>query len=295
MTDFEFPPLFKFRSLDKGSIKYTLKGIEDNEIWFADIDSLNDPFEMFYNIDSGVHEENIHEFFEIIHAAYNDRFAFSNLEAFTKTLDVNSILLLLDYIPKLSSSERALTVRLITENMAQTQELAIQRIKKDTKVFCCSTINSHPLLWGHYADGMRGICIEYDFNKQNQEPYFGFCNVNYQDLPLSINLLHFMKNNQVIDDYSEDIFGTKNIAWKYEREFRLLASNGHWKGNKLKLSDNVIKSITIGEFIAPNALDELLKSVSGKDIELKIALAKRESFSTEVIPYTRSFFTEKYK
>lgn len=294
MTDFEFPPLFKFRSLDKGSMKYTLKGIEDNEIWFAGINSLNDPFEMYYSVNIGVREENIQDFFLLLLEVFNDREKYSNFDISALPFNETFIRMILQQIPAFTSDIRAQITKGIEEKLPLIQLHGIKKIKNDTKLFCCSKVDSHPLLWGHYADGMRGICIEYNFNNQLRDPYFGFCEVDYQGSPLSINFLNFIKQNQVMDDYSERIFGTKNNAWVYENEFRLIASNDHWEGNKYKLSDNVIRSITIGEFIRPEPLKELLRAVEGKDIELKIALAKPETFSTETIPFESSFFDKKY-
>jgi len=42
-------------------------------------------------------------------------------------------------------------------------------LRKKMKIFSMSDSYDIPSMWGTYADGNRGFCIEYDFSKTNDE------------------------------------------------------------------------------------------------------------------------------
>lgn len=42
-------------------------------------------------------------------------------------------------------------------------------LRKKMKIFSMSDSYDIPSMWGTYADGKRGFCIEYDFSKTNDE------------------------------------------------------------------------------------------------------------------------------
>lgn len=75
-----------------------------------------------------------------------------------------------------------------------------------------------PLLWGHYTDGQKGICIEYkigpsDLDRWNdRKKWVGMQNVKYK------------KGNVLNDDISlENSLLAKGKYWKYENEVRMIA------------------------------------------------------------------------
>ena len=286
LSSFDFPPLFKFRNVNK----FTLESIANNEIWFANIDSLNDPFELFYKVIFDLDEHNIDSFFKLMVDVGDDREKYNKLNVDELDSQIKFVRQNLNMISNLPIHIKKNIVVGVNENIQSLNKQMLKKIRENTKLFCLSTVDSHPLLWGHYANGMRGICIEYDFNKQKIAPYFGNCYVEYKEKPLILKVADFIQRNHHINDFSEEIFGTKNTSWSYEKEFRLIATGDHWTGNKYKLSEGVIKSIVIGEFIDSQDLDKLLKVVDGTDIELKIAVAEPEFFRTKTIPYSASFF-----
>ena len=92
----------------------------------------------------------------------------------------------------------------------------IREIK--TKGVCClSGSNDSILMWGHYADGHKGMVIEYDTAR------YPFCDhltpVTYSDgyCKFSIGQL-----TQKISECVEQIVTQKSSDWKYEEEFRMI-------------------------------------------------------------------------
>ena len=119
-----------------------------------------------------------------------------------------------------------------------------------TYIKCFSTLNDSTLMWAHYADANKGICIEYDFNtlKNNIQKSMLFP-VLYTEDPLSLQDL-FEDNKREIAEYPVDTAVlcsalNKNKVWKYEQEWRIVFSPG--------LSDNPQRRI-IKTDINPTAI-----------------------------------------
>jgi len=79
------------------------------------------------------------------------------------------------------------------------------------RLYCLSTKPHCPLMWGHYADHHRGICLEFDVRTPD------FCQaieVNY-----SAEYPRFS-----LDDRTDlSPFHCKSADWSYEQEYRLIA------------------------------------------------------------------------
>lgn len=82
-------------------------------------------------------------------------------------------------------------------------------------VFCLSESQEHPLMWAHYAQGHRGVCIEFD--------------ANVPPLSLTEPLLYTDQRpviNRLRDSATQIIQKsvlTKSLLWSYEREWRAIA------------------------------------------------------------------------
>jgi hypothetical protein len=92
-------------------------------------------------------------------------------------------------------------------------------------VFCLSECNNLNLMWSHYADSHKGVCLGFDLDIIKS----WFCKkVGYSDQRININLIK-LKNN---DNYQKDILSksvfTKGEDWLVEKEVRCLSKySGH--------------------------------------------------------------------
>ncbi len=88
------------------------------------------------------------------------------------------------------------------------------------------------LMWAHYADSHKGICIKYRFSKSifknnTVDKFLYFDDVTYSDEDFaSIN-----KDNY---NYKNGVF-LKNKAWEYEKELRLLYYDKNGKGDYVSI------------------------------------------------------------
>lgn len=95
-----------------------------------------------------------------------------------------------------------------------------------TYVHCLSEQNNSMLMWSHYADENKGICIEYDFNAEDDNSLLRRClfPVTYSNEP--INVLPLIEHTTEREySYPHDIAIlcaalNKSEKWSYENEWR---------------------------------------------------------------------------
>lgn len=74
------------------------------------------------------------------------------------------------------------------------------------------------LMWAHYADGFKGICIEVELTEW---PGYEIAPVDYDDYDLVFENHH----GEYAHFWATMILKKKNKAWKYENEIRVLTNN----------------------------------------------------------------------
>jgi hypothetical protein len=182
--------LFKFRSVNK----YLIQSIVHSDIHFALPACLNDPFDCRVDIRQSLEVA-------ILHSVYPER------ERLEKLRRLN------DFFTKLQSDVAAMGVC----------------------SFSCpqdgsNALLENPLMWSHYADANKGVCLTYRFPDQffydNAEQILGIAKVDYGTNPLSD---WFVKNIIKINDFEEfgilllmKVLTVKSSPWQYEKEVRML-------------------------------------------------------------------------
>lgn len=77
-----------------------------------------------------------------------------------------------------------------------------------------------PLMWAHYTNGFRGMCIRYDRALLERSLPHGstIIPVNYSELPKKFDAQDVCGEREV----ARAVLSQKHVAWNYEREWRLL-------------------------------------------------------------------------
>lgn len=184
---------------------YTYSLFEKSEIYFASVDSLNDPFEYAFEFTKNADlptkvrrwSDLGDSYYQKIAQAGKDEDKLEVIKGFEESL------------PNPSSS---------------------YFWKDSPSVFCTSKRWNSPAMWHHYADGHRGICIEFETDAEFmfRNPY----GVNYKSKPTSFDLY---------TGAPKDLFTTKFKDWAYENEVRFFNIKG-----PQKISNNAITSILLG-------------------------------------------------
>lgn len=96
-------------------------------------------------------------------------------------------------------------------NFRQALNTTKKQMSKNHGILCFSETWTNPVLWGHYADKHRGICLGFEV------PRYIPGKINYVDSPLARPAkldLCFMKK----------LLHTKFLHWQYEKEYRIWVS-----------------------------------------------------------------------
>lgn len=218
--------LYKYRSLSEGSEKNTIKIINNCELWFSSPASFNDPFDCSITP------------------------MMSSRERGARLLAKRQ----LRYAPK--------AVEDAAKNDPEFIEKAKQaslRVAERQGICCLSKTNDNILMWTHYADCHKGICLEFDVL---EDPDF-FCfpiNVEYRTNYPEVD---FSK-----EDFNEEvmkIYKTKYSDWAYEKEVRICKVNG---GDKpYAFNPSALRNIYFGCKSDENIIGKIREAVaSNKDL-----------------------------
>ncbi len=175
--------LYRYRS--NINWKYTKPIIEKNEVYLCPLDKQNDPFEFAFNDDFGEIVKQVPQLKQM-----------SNINDFNKSLFFQDIL----------------------DNKCK--ELMSYKSRMSIACFCEEKDNI--LLWAHYSNSSRGICIEYSALDLLQ------C---FQCFPLPVVYQRALPTFPLIEEINKlssfkmvfEMIATKSEMWSYEKEWRIVS------------------------------------------------------------------------
>jgi hypothetical protein len=151
------------------------------------------------------------------------------------------------------------------------------------RVYCLTLKPACPLMWAHYGDRHRGICLELDMW---QADLSSAIKVQYRDTYPTYRL-----------DDSADLapFYVKSSDWGYEQEYRLIAqerSRAIAPGTLMtdngmyRMPPGTLKSIILGAQTPDSSEKEIAEMIrsSGKAVILRRARCLLNRFQLEIIP-----------
>lgn len=116
----------------------------------------------------------------------------------------------------------------------------IKKIQRNTyiKSFCLKLNNT--LMWSHYGDAHKGICIGYDFSKAPKDVVDHLYPVQYSNTRFSF------KNKINAHTGYQFLHLRKSKCWSYEKEFRLIYTKEELLNDCQNLVVNCITEIQFG-------------------------------------------------
>jgi hypothetical protein len=155
---------------------------------------------------------------------------------------------------------------------------------------CNEKIKHSMYMWSHYANGHKGVAIEFDFDLLRKKFTKFLCQMTYKESikKISHNMLLdiFLKKekNQYIET-ALDNFSIKSTDWIQEEEWRIYTKDNKYEARiECDILSETIKSIYIGcisetykvENSIKNVLEEVKIAVSAKQPNAKIYQAKKD-------------------
>lgn len=210
--------LYKYQAINE----YTLDNLKNNQIYFNNAGSFNDPYEGNFNFkieNDGAKEKLIKLVTKINDTEYQEKIASKG------------------------SSEIENAIKFIE------QEYVNDFLKGNIRISCFSSINDSVLMWAHYSNNHKGICVEYNFKSE------GFNDVHeVKYIPDVYTLLlsdDDLKNPESLQKRGYELIVNKYNIWSYEHEYRIFSDSV-----TENYCDNEISAIYFG---IETSLDDVFK------------------------------------
>ncbi|RYU46818.1 DUF2971 domain-containing protein [Aliivibrio finisterrensis] len=186
------------------------------------------------------------------------------------------------------------------------------------RISCFSKRADNLLMWSHYANGLRGFCIEFDeaLIVEQNDHMAEIYEVSYKETPPIIDtaliamltdqidyhsdVIHSAKNDEEAESYNEwleisitrsnDIYkkmlATKPKNWEYEEEIRLIYQSMSigLDGEFYSYPKKAVKAVIFGEKM-PEKQQQVLRNVFKQyshDIEFKMAKRIKGEFKVQL-------------
>jgi hypothetical protein len=142
-------------------------------------------------------------------------------------------------------------------------------------ICCFSTSYSNPLLWSHYGDQHKGLCIGYTTERDpvpelKKTVYGGSRSINSSTLCEAF----LNENGSAAAEVDRDVLLRKAKGWKYESEWRLIGQQG------LQTSPLRLAEVTFGFRCTGAVKYAVVQALDGRDVEVTFyeMYDKRNSF-----------------
>ena len=233
--------------------EYTLKNLLKNQIWFSSPKNFNDPFDC--------------KMFRLTKPALDE---------------------IKDFLDAKTEEEVQQKIKLYKNNTEDALKVAQDKVKEIISntyyISCFSHTKKNILMWSHYSDKHKGICLA--FNSVNM-----FKNSNY----INNNILKFLEVKYVkkypeinifnINNFIKDVnkvFQLKHLFWKEEKEIRFITE----KKETLAFEKEALSEIVFGCELKPTDDDvkdviKLVKSCNYPNVKFIQAIKCKDRFALE--------------
>jgi hypothetical protein len=206
--------------------------LTNNELWFGEPRNFNDPFDTRYLIDADPREDEILNFYFNNALAQESR---RNLE-----------------LAKFKQEFNIPTKKQFLNDLEQHHY--INTLSKKHGICCFSEKYNNHLMWSHYADNVKGVCLVFDWKASynSNELVFTGQRVKYRNT-LSKKFYDSSKYWDITD-----IIYSKTNMWKYENEIRELCTfEANLANRAVKFNPKVLVGIIFGANTSQNEKETL--------------------------------------
>lgn len=155
-----------------------------------------------------------------------------------------------------------------------------------TGIYCLSTIMDDILMWSHYSDAHKGLCLEFDTTKEIM--LFGQAlKVNYSDEYPSIDVIKIAVGKE--DEFRKAVL-RKSKHWEYEQEWRIIKPKTIGGPGKYSFQPELLTSVILGALICPEDKQKVLDWVQNYPTKITLYQAKinRTKYQLDIEPITKS-------
>ena len=114
-------------------------------------------------------------------------------------------------------------------------EIQFNELRNTTGISCFSEREDSLLMWAHYANNHRGICVEYNLLNINKELGFTAVPIIYSNDRTCFDSIDSYGEKDIWEFFIESLT-SKSMEWNYEKEWRIIrdqvACESQWDVNK---------------------------------------------------------------
>lgn len=131
-------------------------------------------------------------------------------------------------------------------------------------VCCFSTTYSSPLLWSHYGEQHRGLCIGYGLDRRPKPEIHRVVYGGSRSVRTSVLIAALVHDDsEAKKELDRDVLLRKAHGWNYEKEYRLLGMQGEQD------SPLLLKEVTFGLRCPMSVVHTVTKALSGRSNDIR--------------------------
>jgi hypothetical protein len=239
---------------------YTKDNLLKSNLYFNSPDKLNDPFDTLPFVNTDVNSK------EFINWAIK---TVMTKEHVTKQIARKKAL------DRIKKDPRFKNIHTIREEAQKT----ISAMRTNTGI-CCFTTNEPEtlLMWAHYGDKHKGICLEFNFS--GKKIFKGHATDN-RSISKPVQIIYsktlpihnfFSDSKYEFDELGKSLL-TKSIEWKYENEYRIIFMNYVGIAN---YEEQILTGVYAGYKMGTNEFNELKKAIKIMRIQPQLYHMEKE-------------------
>ena len=256
------PPemLYKYRSLAPDALPYVEKMFSSQELWYAAPESFNDPFESRFTLHTDASRDKKLSFLAdtLLEDSGHD-------ENIAKARAEEALTYGAEYFHTVEAS--------IRDNLTASA-------RRDPAVLSLSGRPDHILLWSHYANCHKGICIGF---RTDGDYLSKAVPVLYQEEFPRVSLYE-----STHDERAEKASLTKSSIWSYEEEWRVVVvPSPHYKAAGARpFPPTSLRQVILGAEIGDEEREEVLRWVDAYPHPIDVCEARLlpDKYSVKVAP-----------
>lgn len=252
---------YKYRSLSGKGRGFVRKSIVNNTIYLASPSSFNDPFDCSPAFSPSLTPDGAYALARRYLSREHPKWDETKVDLAAK-----------QFVAQTSGADMAV----VAQGLREGYEL----VRDWLALYCVSATCSSALMWSHYADSHRGICIGYD---SGMDVFAKAQPVTYSHVRYTVDPVHDSDELRLTNSLL-----LKSADWKYEKEWRYIDFES--MPGDYQLTGPVIRQVILGAKIS--TLDESRVAGWIEQLEHKPNLLRASVspnfFKVDLVPYAQT-------
>jgi len=131
-------------------------------------------------------------------------------------------------------------------------------------IYCLSEKNDDILMWSHYSDSHRGLCLQFDASTEGTIFWEAFKVIYQEEYPV-VNIMDMGK----AEEFRKALL-TKSAHWEYEQERRVLKMKNEGGPGHYPFAPGLLKGVILGALMTTEDRGTLLHWIETYPTEVSI-------------------------